>query len=76
MSDKYTPHHADGLYFLTLTVVEWVDVFTRREYKQVVVDSLRYCQAALAISPVHPECRRILQRSLNGSNLEFDEAHS
>ena len=44
MSDKYTPHNPDGLYFLTLTAVEWVDVFTRREYKQVIVDSLRYCQ--------------------------------
>jgi putative transposase len=44
MSDKYAPHNPDGLYFLTLTVVEWVDVFTRREYKQAICDSLHYCQ--------------------------------
>ncbi len=44
MSDKYTPHNPDGLYFLTLTAVAWVDVFTRKEYKQLIVDSLRYCQ--------------------------------
>ncbi|MFC5409235.1 transposase [Larkinella bovis] len=31
-------------YFLTLTVVDWVDVFTRPVYKNIVVDSLRYCQ--------------------------------
>ncbi len=33
-----------GLYFLTFTVVEWLDVFTRPRYKDIVVDSLRYCQ--------------------------------
>lgn len=44
MSDKYLPANSDGIYFLTMTTVVWVDVFTRREYKQLVVDSLRYCQ--------------------------------
>jgi REP element-mobilizing transposase RayT len=32
------------LYFLTLTVIDWVDVFTRPEYKYIIVDSLNYCQ--------------------------------
>jgi putative transposase len=36
---------SDGyIYFLTLTVVDWVDVFTRPIYKQIIVDSLRHCQ--------------------------------
>lgn len=30
-------------YYLTLTVVNWVDVFTRKNHKQVIVDSLKYC---------------------------------
>lgn len=30
--------------FITTTVVDWVDVFTRPQYKNIVVDSLRYCQ--------------------------------
>ena len=34
----------DGVYFLTLTVVDWVDIFTRKIYKDLVVDSLRFCQ--------------------------------
>ena len=34
----------DGLYFVTLTVVDWVDVFTRAEYKQYLVENLAYCQ--------------------------------
>lgn len=31
-------------YFITLTVVDWVDVFTRPVYKQIVIDSLKFCQ--------------------------------
>ncbi|AEI47904.1 REP-associated tyrosine transposase [Runella slithyformis] len=31
-------------YFLTMTVVDWVDVFTRPMYKTIIIDSLRYCQ--------------------------------
>jgi len=32
------------IYFLTLTIVDWVDVFTRPAYKHLIVDSLAYCQ--------------------------------
>ena len=32
------------IYIITLTVVDWVDVFTRPIYKHIVIDSLRYCQ--------------------------------
>lgn len=31
-------------YFLTMTVVNWIDVFTRPVYKQIIVDSLKYNQ--------------------------------
>ena len=34
-----------GLYFITSTVIDWMDVFTRPAYKRIVVDSLKYCQA-------------------------------
>lgn len=30
-------------YFLTLTVVGWVDVFTRKNHKDAIIESLRYC---------------------------------
>ena len=33
------------LYFITSTVIDWMDVFTRPAYKRIVVDSLKYCQA-------------------------------
>lgn len=32
------------MYFITFAVVEWVDVFTRKEYPNLVVESLQYCQ--------------------------------
>lgn len=32
------------LYFITTTVVDWVDLFTRPKYKHIIVDSLAYCQ--------------------------------
>ena len=33
------------LYFVTSTVVDWIDVFTRPLYKHILVESLEYCQA-------------------------------
>jgi putative transposase len=35
--------HIGYLYFLTLTVVDWVDVFTRPSYRHILIDSLKYC---------------------------------
>jgi REP element-mobilizing transposase RayT len=34
----------NGLYYLTFSTVEWIDIFTRKRYKDIVVDSLQYCQ--------------------------------
>ena len=34
----------DNIYFLTMTVVDWVDVFTRPGYRHIIVEALRYCQ--------------------------------
>jgi REP-associated tyrosine transposase len=31
-------------YFLTFTVVDWVDIFTRPCYRHIIIDSLKYCQ--------------------------------
>ena len=44
MSDKYKIADKDKAYYLTLTVVGWIDVFTRKNHKSVIVDSLNYCQ--------------------------------
>jgi REP element-mobilizing transposase RayT len=43
MSRNYKFHNPDGLYFVSFAVVYWLDVFTRNEYKDIVVESLQYC---------------------------------
>jgi putative transposase len=43
MSRNYKFHNPEGLYFVTFTVVRWIDVFTRREYKDILVESLKFC---------------------------------
>ena len=36
---------SNKLHFLTHTVVDWIDVFTRRELAMIVVNSMNYCIA-------------------------------
>ena len=38
MSRSYKFHDPEGTYFISFATVEWVDVFTRREYKDIIVD--------------------------------------
>jgi REP element-mobilizing transposase RayT len=44
MSSKYKCKNIDGLYFITFTVRHWIDVFTRKEYKDILVENLAFCQ--------------------------------
>jgi putative transposase len=43
MSTKYKFLDPEGIYFVRFSTVGWVDVFTKIEYKEIFVDSLRYC---------------------------------
>jgi len=40
----YKIHHQYKLHYLTLTIVGWVDIFTRPVYKDIIIDSLKFCQ--------------------------------
>jgi putative transposase len=31
-------------YFITMTIVDWVDLFTRECYVNILIDSIKYCQ--------------------------------
>jgi len=44
MSTKYKATESDKAYFITITTVGWVDVFTRLSQKELLVTSLKYCQ--------------------------------
>ena len=45
MSRNYKFHDQQLPYFVTFTVVKWIDIFTRKEYKDILIDSLKYCMA-------------------------------
>ncbi|MEO1258903.1 MAG: transposase [Bacteroidota bacterium] len=38
-------NNPEGLYFVTFTIVHWIDLFTRVEYLDILIDSFNYCQA-------------------------------
>lgn len=40
MSRNYKFHNPEGLYFISFAVVYWLDVFTRNQYKDLLVESL------------------------------------
>ena len=44
MSKKYKFIDRQGIYFTTSTVAAWVDVFTRDVYRDILLNSIRYCQ--------------------------------
>jgi len=44
MSRNYKFHNPEGLYFVSFATVNWLDVFTRNEYKDIVLKSLTFCQ--------------------------------
>ena len=58
----------DDLYFVTLTVVGWVDLFSRETYKNIIVENLKYCQEkeklqifsyVIMSNHLHMVCRRL-----------------
>ncbi len=49
MSRKYKFHDNDKIYFVSFAVINWVDLFIRNIYKDVIVDSLRFCQKEKAL---------------------------
>ena len=44
MGRKYKFYDNTKLYFVTFTVVDWIDIFTRRAYIEIIYDSFRFCQ--------------------------------
>jgi len=42
MSTGYQIKDQEGLYYLTFQIVDWVDIFTRQVYRDIVIDSFKY----------------------------------
>ena len=44
MSTKYKATEKDVAYFITITTVGWIDIFTRPRQKYVIINALKHCQ--------------------------------
>ncbi len=44
MSTGYKIEDQEALHYVTFQIVNWVDIFTRQVYRDIVIDSLRFCQ--------------------------------
>jgi REP element-mobilizing transposase RayT len=44
MSTGYRIADQEALHFVTFGIINWIDIFTRKIYRDIVIDSLRFCQ--------------------------------
>ena len=44
MSDKYKVFDGDEVYFVTFTIVGWIKVFEDDNFKQLIIDSIKFYQ--------------------------------
>ncbi len=80
MSDSYKIQEHDRAYFITMTVVGWIDLFTRRTYKYTIIDSLQFCQQnkgleiygwCLMTNHMHMICRTTTEITLSEIIRDF-----
>ena len=45
MSKKYKFTDNSKLYFVSFAVTNWIDLFIRNEYKEILINSIKHCQA-------------------------------
>ncbi len=43
MSNKYKFRNNEKLYFVSFSVVYWIDVFVKTEYKEILIESIKHC---------------------------------
>ncbi len=56
MSERgYNIKNQNAIHFITFAVVQWIDVFSRKDYADILVDSLKYCQANKGLK-IHAWC--------------------
>ena len=44
MSRKYKIRDQEKLYFVSFATINWIDLFIREEYNEILLSSLRHCQ--------------------------------
>jgi REP element-mobilizing transposase RayT len=58
MSPNYKFHNPEGLYFVSIAVIEWIDVFTRACIKEKGMELFAWC---IMTNHIH-----LIFRSVNG----------
>ena len=53
--DGYKIRDQEAVHFITFATVQWIDVFTRSDYVNIVIDSIAYCQKEKGLL-VHAYC--------------------
>ena len=51
----YIIKNQHAVHFITFAVVQWVDLFSRKEYADILVESLEYCQHEKGLK-IHAWC--------------------
>ena len=58
-----------NMHFLTITTIEWIDIFTKMEYFQIICDSLNFCQLLKGLKifeyVIMPNHLHLITRSIN-----------
>jgi putative transposase len=44
MSESYKIRNQEAIHYLTFQVINWMDVFTRKSYRDILIDSLIHCR--------------------------------
>jgi len=44
MRSTYKIYDKEGVYFVTSTTVEWIPIFTRKKYFEIIIQSLTFCR--------------------------------
>ena len=44
MRSRYKITDANGVYFVTSTIVEWLPIFTSQKYLEIIISSLKFCR--------------------------------
>ncbi|PVV49402.1 transposase [Chryseobacterium sp. HMWF035] len=67
-------YNPEGLYFISFAVLGWLDVFIRNEYKEIFLESLRFCQKNIGVE-IHEYIMsshlHLVFRSINGQKPEL-----
>ena len=41
---RINQENENSMHFITLTIIEWIDIFTKPKYFKIIIDSLKYCR--------------------------------